>query len=265
MLGKADLTSLQETIKKDVPSFEVAFKEGSALMWVLALLLSPFNPDFSSKYITTWGTKVYFPSKQFFLDNPVNSFRILAHEYVHLWDSKEHPTFKLSYLFPQILAVLPIIGFMVLAGSNCWVAALPFVAYVLACLAGKLTRVLFWVMLVLLLGGTAILAWWLTGWSALVLLGVVLFLGPWPAPWRVKWELRGYGMNVALAQWMYGSFTDAYRDAILPQFVGPAYFCMSWSRAKVTASLNDFCERAKSGELQKEQPYGRVFNLLGKG
>jgi hypothetical protein len=265
MLDKNVLSSLQETIKKDIPSFEVVYKDGSFLMRVLALLMSPFNPGFMSKYITTWGTKVYFPSEKFFLENPANSFRILAHEYVHLWDSKEHSTFKLSYLFPQVLAILPLLGFMILAGPHCWIAALPVVSYVLACLAGKLTKVLFWVMLVLLLAGTAVLAWMLTGWASLVLLGVLLFLGPWPAPWRVKWELRGYGMNGAIAQWVYGDFTDAYRDAILPQFVGPAYFCMSWSRMKVVASLNDFWQRAKSGELQKEQPYGRVFDLLNKG
>lgn len=264
MLSETHLSSLQEAIKKDVPSFEVAYKDSSALMQVLALLLSPFNPDFLTKYITTWGTRVYFPSKQFFLKNPANSFRILAHEYVHLWDAKEHPTFKLSYMFPQVLAVFPLLGFMLWAGTYCWVVVLPVLAYILACFAGKLSKVLFWATLFLLLGAALGLAWWLTGWAALVLLGIVLFLGPWPAPWRVQWELRGYGMNVALAQWAYGTFTDSHRASILSQFVGPAYFFMSWSKVRVVEGLDVFSRRASSGDLQREQPYGRVFSLLPK-
>lgn len=265
MLGETDLNSLQALIKKDVPSFEVAYKDESVLMRALALLTSPFNPDFLTRYITTWGTRVYFPSRQFFLGNPANSFRILAHEYVHLWDAKEHPTFKLSYLFPQVLAGLPLFGFMLLAGANCWLVVLPVLAYVLSCFAGKSTKALFWVTLVVLLGGTTLLAWWLTGWASLVLLGTVLFLGPWPAPWRVQWELRGYGMNVALAQWTYGAFTDSHRSSILAQFVGSPYFFMSWSKSSVAEKLDDFSRRASSGDLQKEQPYGRVFGLVPKG
>lgn len=255
---------LKSIIEQDVPSFRVGFKDQSFTMKMLGFLAAPFNPEFMTKYITTWGTGVYFPDEAFFLADPAKSFRILAHEYVHLWDAKQNSLFKLSYMFPQVLALLPLMAYAVLAWPWSWIALLPFTSYILGCGAAKLSRVLFWIVFPLLLGGTAVLAWYLTGWLSLVLLGAVLFLVPWPAPWRVKWELRGYGMNVALAQWLYGNFTSKHKESIIQQFTGPAYFCMSWSKSRVSNGLDEFYEDSKSGELQEDRPYGRVFSLLRK-
>lgn len=273
MLSKADFMILQSIIKGNIPSFEVAYKDRSDLMFVLGFLVTPFNPDFMTGYTTTWGTKVYFPSENFLFDNPARGFRILAHEYVHLLDAKNHKTFKLSYLFPQILMILPLIAYAILAWPYSWIAILPFFSYILACVlhhlggathSTKPSRSLFWVVLIILLGITATAAWLLTGWTALVLLSVILFLFPWPAPWRTKWELRGYGMDVAITQWLSGVFSEEHREAIIKQFVGPTYLCMSWSRSKVSSGLDIFRDRAASGELQKEQPYSLVFKLLDK-
>jgi hypothetical protein len=264
VLGEANLVALQAVFKKDLPSFEVAFKDQSAVMKVLGLLAHPFNPDFLTKYVTTWGGRVYFPSKEFFLEDPASSFRILAHEYVHLWDAKNHKTFNFTYLFPQVLVVLPLLAYVFLAWPHGWIALLPFISYFLACLSGGVSRILFWAVLPCLLCCTALLSWWLTGWASLTLLGTLVFLAPWPAPWRAHWELRGYGMNVAIAQWVYGGFTRGHRESIIRQFVGPAYFYMSWSRSDVSCDLDLFCTRARLGDLQKEPPFDRVFSLLDK-
>jgi hypothetical protein len=263
-LTKADLVLLKSIIEADIPTFKVGFKDKSPTMKALGFLASPFNPEFMSRYITTWGTGVFFPTEKFFLDDPAKSFRILAHEYVHLWDSKKHATFKLGYMFPQILALLPMLVYAMLAWPHPWIALLPLLSYVLGCGAAKIHKVLFWVVLPLLLGGTAVLAWTLTGWFSLVLLGVVLFLAPWPAYWRTRWELRGYGMNVAVVQWLYGTFSTKYREGIIKQFTGPAYFCMSWSGSEVGEALDVFRARAVKGDLREDRPYGRVFSLLNK-
>lgn len=261
ILDKTDLTRLQDVIKQDIPGFKVGFKNESLTMKVLGFLACPFNSSFMSRYVTTWGTVVYFPTREFFWGDPARSFRILAHEYVHLWDAKKHWAFKLSYMFPQVLALLPMLVYAVLAWPHSWLVLLPFLGYVLGCGAAKVHKALFWITMPLLLGGVAILASYLTGWFSLVLLGSVLFLAPWPAYWRTRWELRGYGMNMALAQWLY-SFSPRHRESITRQFTGPAYLCMCWSRSKVENSLDVFCVRAMGADLQEDLPYGRVFSLL---
>lgn len=260
------LEAFEGVVRRDIPKFKVAFKEESKLMALLGFLAYPFNSLFMERYTTTWGNTVYFATKKRYQDRPDVSFRILAHEYVHLSDSKLHPfTFKLSYMFPQVLVLLPLLAFAVLAWPHSWLVLLPFVSYVLACGAARLTKVLFWVVLVLLLGGTGVLAWWLTGWWALVLLGVPLFAIPWPAYWRTKWELRGYGMNVALAWVLYKAFSPEYLDRIVQQFTGPGYFFMCWSGSKIRASMTGYNLLTKSGDLQNEHPYATVLSFLNEG
>ncbi len=262
-LDTETLTAFEAVIRKEVPEFKVAFKDESKLMAVLGFLSYPFNSAFMERYTTTWGNTVYFPSKAFYLDKPGPSFRILAHEFVHLCDSKRHPvTFKSSYMFPQLLALLPLLAYAILAWPHSWIVLLPFVSYTLACAAARLAKALFWVVLPLLLGGTGALAWWLSGLWALVLLGIVLFAIPWPAYWRTKWELRGYGMNVALAWWLYKAFSPKYVEHIVQQFTGPGYFFMCWSSSKVRASMTGYNLMAESGDLQNRQPYGTVHSFL---
>jgi hypothetical protein len=262
-----DSTALQDfegVVRREVPKFEVAFKDESKLMSLLGFLSYPFNPSFMTTYTTTWGTKVYFPSKAFYTGDPGKSFRILAHEFVHLWDSKQHPaTFKLSYLFPQLLAVLPLLAYAVLAWPHAWIVLLPFVSYALACVGARWSKVLFWVVLPLLLGGTGVLAWWFTGWWGLTLLGTLLFLVPWPAYWRTKWEIRGYGMNVATMWWLYSKFSDEQVESIVRQFTGPGYFFMSWSGSKIRTAMAELRGLLESGELEKVVlPYAQVHDFL---
>ena len=265
-LDARTLRDFEEFVRSKVPGFEVQFKDESKLMAVLGFLAAPFNAEFMTRYTTTWGKQVFFPNQSFYQGNPAKSFRILAHELVHLLDGERHATFKVSYVFPQWLVVLPLIAFAVLAWPHSWLVLLPFVSYVLACAAAKLSRVLMWIVLGLLLAGTGVLAWWLTGWWAFVLLGSVLFLIPWPAYWRTKWEIHGYGMNVVLAWVLYQAFSDRYLDAIVKQFTGPGYYFMCWSGAKIRAAMTGYHLRAKSGEILKgHSVYAAVYDFLQEG
>lgn len=264
-LDASYLRALQGIVSHDIPGFEVRFKDRSTLMKVLGFLAYPFNPDFMTKYITTWGTKVYFPTEEFFRSDPARSFRILAHEYVHLWDAKNHPLFKLSYMFPQVLVLIPLVLYVLFTWPHTWIVVLPFLGYLLGCLSARLHRLLFWAVMPITLAGAVITAWALTGYAVLALFGVLVALVPWPAPWRTKWELRGYGMNVALAQRLYGSVSQKHKDSITKQFTGPAYYFMCWSSAKVQESLEVTRAKFVAGILQKERPYEQVFGLFNKG
>ena len=103
--------NLEYQIKKEFPDFEVIDKRNSLLMKMLSKVLF-FNPNFMTRYITVIGNKVYVPKLPWLLHNPYLACEILAHEWVHMKDNKRLGIwFKLLYLFPQILALLCLLGF----------------------------------------------------------------------------------------------------------------------------------------------------------
>lgn len=104
------LQALERRIKELVPSFEVRFKDESNFMKLLSKILF-FTKGFMTNFITTIGTKVYFTSRKEYLADPANSFRVLAHEFVHVYDFVLKPVrFTLGYVFPQILASLALLS-----------------------------------------------------------------------------------------------------------------------------------------------------------
>lgn len=106
------LQALEKRIKELVPSFEVRFKDESPFMKLLGKVMF-FNKNFMSGYITTIGTKVYFPTREAYHGDPRNSFRVLAHEFVHVFDYVLNPAkFALGYLFPQVLFPLAVFAFL---------------------------------------------------------------------------------------------------------------------------------------------------------
>lgn len=94
-------------IGKKVPGFQVRYKNESWSQKLIGLLARPFNPTYTTGFITTFYPYVYYPSKKDVEANPGSAWRVLAHEYVHLLDTKAHPIlFRLRYVMPQILALL---------------------------------------------------------------------------------------------------------------------------------------------------------------
>ncbi len=114
-MDRAILTNLENKIKESVPTFEIKFKDESPFMKFLCKLMFFMN---FNQFITTLGTKVYWPSRISYESNPAESFKILAHEFVHIIDYKQNKLFMLSYVFPQILAVFSLLSF--LAFLNIW-------------------------------------------------------------------------------------------------------------------------------------------------
>jgi hypothetical protein len=47
------------------------------------------------------------------MENPLRAFKILSHEYVHLWEEKDrgHWRYKLAYSLPQVLAAFSLLAF----------------------------------------------------------------------------------------------------------------------------------------------------------
>ena len=253
------LNELERDFRLVDPNFEVLFKDKSPFMKVLGVLTAPFNPEFMTRYITTIGSKVYFPDEEHYLRG-VGSPSVLCHEFVHIMDGMRHGwRFKFSYLMPQLLGLLPLVALLIVPWGA--LSALLFLlAYATGALVCKANRVaglvVLGVLLVAVLGLTIL---W-TGWFSTLLLGALVGFAPWPSPWRTHWELRGYAMTIAYRWWTRKKVSDL--DWLGVQFTGPYYWFMSWQPKKIREKLQDLVVQVKTGELEMQQPYARVRDLL---
>jgi hypothetical protein len=119
----ARLKLLQYQIAQDVFGFRVGFKDRSWTQRFIKKVM--FWADYND-FVTTFGNKVYWPTEKEFTENPRANFKILAHEYVHLFDAQRRTTFGLSYILPQILSVLGLLMFLGFACVWLWFFALFF-------------------------------------------------------------------------------------------------------------------------------------------
>lgn len=257
------LHAFEGEVRKTVPQFKLAYKDQSAFMKVLGFFMTAFNPGFMTDYTTTIGNTVYFPTQSFYEIQTRASFTVLAHEMVHMVDGQKNgPLFKLSYLFPQILGPIAIAVYIALARLHSWPLAILAGGLVLACWLAKKSTVAFWIALGLAFVGSSALLVWLSGWLSAVYFGGLALFAPWPAPWRTKWEGRGYVMSLAVLAWMDGPPPIVALDHVTEYFTGSFYYFMSWSKPAVENMLNAGIAGAQSGALQKEQPYGQVYDFL---
>jgi hypothetical protein len=259
------IPQFERYLKTQIPDFSVEFKDESRLMGLLGFLLGPFNDQFLSRYVTTWGTKVFFPSRAAYKTRlPLNVLMTLSHEFVHLWDSKKHGFwgFKRTYLTPQIYSLIPLLGYAIF-GDVLSLGAM-IASYLAACFVARKHKLLGQ----LVFAAGFLCSWgfgyWTSGlWSLLLPVAVgILFL---PSPARTQWELRGYTMNIGVLQWLTGREPgDEYFNSMRDHFVGPDYLFMSWDKSKVERALEDSVLRAKSGTLQTSGPYLKVYEFLNK-
>lgn len=256
------LRDLENTIRKDVPTFKVGFKNESFLMKVFGFLSYPYNPNFSTTFATTLGTMVYFPTRSYYEENLENSFEVLTHEYVHLWDKARNKLFGWTYVFPQALAAVGLVTFGVLALTSAWLVLLPFVGYLLAALVGRKSFVGFAIVLGVFLLATLGLSVWLVRWDTFAFVGALFCLIPWPAPWRASAELRGYEMDLAVLLWRGEAYSSDLRKSFVDEFVGPGYYFMSWSRTKIEAAFDETAAQAMNGILQERPPYTTIHDFL---
>lgn len=216
---------LEALVSEEIPGFSVDYKD-TTKDWKLrfaAVVVGLFNERFMTGYTTTLFPKVYFVSEEKMRRNYVGSFRTLAHEYVHLYDQKQHPLwFPLSYLFPQVLAV-----FSLLALGAIWYFPL------------------IWCLLFL------------------------VFLAPLPAPWRSKWEIRGYLMNLLIESRVNdGRVPVRLKNLLSDVFTGWGYYKMWPFSGIVSREIDKFVEQVEGrvalSNMDDTEPYDKVLALMDR-
>lgn len=113
MSAKEDFESLQGKISEVIPGFEIRYKDEDRgfVLKVVATVIGIFNARFMTGYTTTLYPVVYFPNRANLESDYEHYFKVLAHEYVHLWDRKNKGVwFSLSYLMPQIFSVFSLLS-----------------------------------------------------------------------------------------------------------------------------------------------------------
>jgi hypothetical protein len=264
-----------ESIAADHPSFKIYYKNESRLMSLLALLAYPFNEQFQDGYITTLGSKVYFPSRADVESNYDHAADVLAHEGVHIFDAQRHGLwFTISYALNQA-AILPLLVLYAVLGSWIPVAVLTGgVALSYGCIAiarkaftGSVARGLFFALAGLSGLSYLALAVWLSGWWAALAVDVFLPLLPVSSLLRAKWEYRGYAMGVAIQFWRHGIVPDSFLAGRVQTFTGPDYYFMDGDAARVLTKLKAVRSSVTDGSIligADARPYQRTLDLMKK-
>lgn len=259
----ADLREFEVVVRTLYPGLKIGYKDQNSFQKVLGYLLFPFNPQFMTRYTTTFAPAVYFPSKDYYEGNPKSSMTLLAHEWVHLLDTERQPLwFRFSYMFPQIFAPAAFAAYLGLARSHSWPLAVLLGGVLLSFLIARVSMAAFFVSIVAVLAGSGFLAVHYSGWASLALAVGLVLLAPWPSFGRTHWEQRGYAMTLAIYRWTFGSVPQILRDSVAKSFTGSNYFFMSWSKKSIDAWVNATVDQASTGELAKEAPYGAVYEFL---
>lgn len=177
---EARLKVLENRISQHIQGFRLGWKDKAKSQRTIGALLF-CNRRYMTDYVSTFYPVVYWPTEKGYRENPWGSFKILAHEYVHLSDAKRHGGwFSFSYIMPHWLVLLSLFSFLSIWMSN----------------------------------------WWLMSLVATV------FALPWPALWRMRWELRGYTMTLAVNAWKHGGVTPETLDWIVKEFTSGSYYFM---------------------------------------
>jgi hypothetical protein len=100
-------------------------------------------------------------------------------------------------------------------------------------------------------------------WVSCALFGVgLLCLLPWPSPWRVSLERRGYAVNLAVSYWTTGKIPPELKERIFNHFVSKDYYWMSWSSDSTREWLGSTVFAIQDGSFSREPTYAPIHIFL---
>lgn len=107
----------------------------------------------------------------------------------------------------------------------------------------------------------AFLAIWFSKLWLLALLAI-LFAAPLPAIGRMKEELDGYTMSMAVFYWRTGYIRDSYKTWLATQFTSSAYYFMWPFKRSIMRKLHSRANKIKLGEYDNVYPFNEVKSLI---
>lgn len=91
-------------------------------------------------------------------------------------------------------------------------------------------------------------------------LAFLVFLAPIPSPWRLQYEMRGYGMTMAVWYWYKGSgIPTALKADIAKILTSSAYYWMSWSGTHVSNEVGKWSKAILCDEVSAQ---GAVYSQI---
>jgi hypothetical protein len=228
MDAKTKFDMLAKLMKERIPGFEIRYKTDSLLMKVINVIVYLFCPTFMTRFTTTFYPYVYFPSKETVEADYDTYFGVLAHEYVHLYDSNgnwwHRLKFSVRFLAPQIYA-------------------LPFLLSLLAI-------------------GAVWNKWMLLSLAFLLFL---LFLIPWRSKGRTEIEFHGYSMSYAVLYWLHGKVDPIYLNFFVGQFTSWNYYRMWPNETEMRQRFYELqrnLARGITGVATMDQPFVDVHEII---
>lgn len=212
---EARLKLLEFACGKTVKGFRIRFKNESFWQRLLGFFMF-WNPGYLIDFVSVFFRTVWWTTRKDYERNPWVTFKVLAHEWVHILDGGEHRGwFPFSYVSVQVWGVISIF---------------------------------------------ALLSIWFGPWFLLFLVAL-LFFAPWPSPWRIKWETRGYAIGMAVNYWKHGAIKESTKDWIVEVLTGSVYYFPAWSKRRLCRRLDKAAEAIESGEVLK---WNKAFPLILK-
>lgn len=101
----------------------------------------------------------------------------------------------------------------------------------------------------LILPFVSLFAIWFSNWWLLWIASIIFCVLPLPAYWRMKWEMRGFAMTMAVDIWARGKVSEASKEWIVEQFISGFYFWMWPFRKNVEKRLNEIEKKIHNGEI----------------
>jgi len=90
----------------------------------------------------------------------------------------------------------------------------------------------------------------------------LLLAAPIPAYFRMKEELDGYTMSMAVNWWRTGFISATYIAWVAEQFTGPGYYFMWPFKRNIKNRLNKRAAHIKIGIYDDLYPYNKVKSLI---
>lgn len=123
-----------DVVWKTDKSVRLYEKRSSVLMWALYVIgfMWIWMPGFFKSFNTTIGKRVYIRENAVLLQNWIEIYKVMRHEFIHILQRKKYwILYDISYLLPQLFSILSLFSLLSIWLGSLWLYSLVWVAFLL--------------------------------------------------------------------------------------------------------------------------------------